>query len=76
MLLNFALFDIFKKLPDGTMVWQTFVSGELEAECKLRELNGRSNGAEFLAIDIQSGKPLPMIGPRKSQLAIKKAANG
>jgi hypothetical protein len=75
MLLNFALFDIFKRLPDGTMVWQTFVSGEFEAECKVRELNGRSNG-EFLAIDIQSGKPLPMIAPRKSQLAIKKAANG
>jgi hypothetical protein len=68
-------FDIFEKLPDGSLIWRTCVSGQFEAERKLRELNERSN-SEFLAIDIQSGKPLPMAAPRKSQLAIKKAANG
>jgi hypothetical protein len=68
-------FDIFEKLPDRTMVWRTFVCGQFEVECKLQELIGHSNN-EFLAIDIQSGKPFPMAAPRKSQPAFKKAANG
>jgi hypothetical protein len=68
-------FDIFEKLPDGTKVWRTFVSGQFEAERKLQELTEHSSN-EFLVIDIQSGKPLPIAAPRKSQLTIKKAANG
>jgi len=68
-------FDIFEKLSDGTTVWRTFVSGQFEAERKLQELAEHSRN-EFVLIDIQSGKPLPMVAPRKSQLAIKKAANG
>jgi len=68
-------FDIFEKLPNGSTVSRICVSGQFEAERKLRELIERSNN-EFLAIDIQSGKPFPMVAPRKSQLAIKRAANG
>ena len=75
MLLDFALFDIFEKLPDGSMIWRTFVSGQLEVERKLLELTERSSN-EFLAIEVQSGKPLPIIAPRKSRQEIKKAANG
>jgi hypothetical protein len=67
-------FDIFEKFPDGTTAWRTFVSGQFEAERKLQELSERS-GNEFVLIDIQSGKPLPMMPPRKSQPAIRKAAN-
>jgi hypothetical protein len=68
-------FDIFEKLPDGTMVWRTFVCGRFEVERTLQELAERSNN-EFLAIEIQSGKPLPMITPRKSQHVIRKVASG
>jgi hypothetical protein len=68
-------FDIFEKLPNGSTVWRTCVSGQFEAERKLQELIEHSNH-EFLAIDIQSGRPFPMVAPRKSQLAIKKAVNG
>jgi hypothetical protein len=75
MPLELALFDIFEKLSDGSMVWRTFVTGQYEVERKLLELTERSNN-EFLAIDVQSGKPLPMISPRKSRPEIKKAANG
>jgi hypothetical protein len=67
-------FDIFEKFPDGTTAWRTFVSGQFEAERKLQELAEHSRN-EFVLIDIQSGKPLPMIAPRKSQSAIDKVAN-
>jgi len=68
-------FNIFEKFPDGSTVWRASVSGQFEAKRKLQELSERSNN-EFLAIDIQSGKPLPLIAPRKSQPAIRKVANG
>ena len=67
-------FDIIEKFPDGTTGWRTFVSGQFEAERKLQELAEHSRN-EFVLIDIASGKPLPMIPPRKSQSAIRRVAN-
>jgi hypothetical protein len=67
-------FDVFEKLSDGTVVWRTFVCGQFEAERKLQELAEHSRN-EFVLIDIQSGKPLPMIAPRKSKSPIHKVAN-
>jgi hypothetical protein len=68
-------FDIIEKFPDGSMIWRTCVLGQFEAERKLQELAEHSKN-EFLAVDIQSGEPLPIVAPQKSRYAIKKAANG
>jgi hypothetical protein len=68
-------FDIIEKFLDGSMIWRTFVFGQFEAERKLQELAEHSKN-EFLAVDIESGEPLPAITPQKSRQVIKKAANG
>ncbi len=68
-------FDIIEKFPDGSMIWRTCVLGQFEAERKLQELAEHSKN-EFLAVDIESGEPLPRITPQKSRQVIKEAANG
>ena len=68
-------FDIFEKAPDGSMIWRTCVFGKFEAERKLHELAEHSKN-QFLAVDIESGEPLPRIAPQKSRQAIRKAAAG
>jgi hypothetical protein len=68
-------FDIFEKLPNGSTVWRTFVSGQFEAERKVQELAEHSSN-EFLVIDIQTSKPFPIVGPKTSRQPLKKAANG
>jgi hypothetical protein len=68
-------FDIIEKFPDGSMIWRTCVFGQFEAERKLQELAEHSKN-EFLAVDIESGEPLPTITPQKSRQVIKKAASG
>jgi hypothetical protein len=68
-------FDVIEKFPDGSMIWRTCVCGQFEAERKLQELAEHSKN-EFLAVDIESGEPLPLVTPQKSRQVIKKAANG
>jgi hypothetical protein len=68
-------FDIIEKAPDGSKIWRTCVFGQFEAERKLQELAEHSKN-EFLAIDIQSGEPLPRVTPQKSRQVIRKAATG
>jgi len=68
-------FDIIEKFPDGSMIWRTCVFGQFEAERKLQELAEHSKN-EFLAIDIESGEPLPIVRPQKSRQVIRKAATG
>jgi len=68
-------FDIFEKSPDGSMIWRTCVFGKFEAERKLHELAEHSKN-QFLAVDIESGEPLPMTAPQKSRQALRKSATG
>jgi hypothetical protein len=68
-------FDIIEKFPDGSMNWRTCVLGQFAAERKLQELAEHSKN-EFLAVEIESGEPLPTIAPQKSLQVIKKAASG
>jgi hypothetical protein len=68
-------FDIIEKSSDGSMIWRACVFGKFEAERKVQELAEHSKN-EFLAVDIQSGEPLPIVTPQKPRYAIKKAANG
>jgi hypothetical protein len=68
-------FDIIEKSSDGSMTWLTCVFGQFEAERKLQELAEHSKN-EFLAIEIQSGKPLPLVRPQKSRTATRNAATG
>ena len=35
-------YDIFEKLPDGSMVWKTTITGHEAAIAKLREIAGKS----------------------------------
>ena len=57
-------FDIFEKTPDGSLIWRTCVFGKFEAERKLHELAEHSKN-QFLAVDIESGEPLPRVAPQK-----------
>jgi hypothetical protein len=68
-------FDIFEKAPDGSMIWRTCVFGKFEAERKLHELAEQSQN-QFLAVDIETGEPLPKVAPQKSRQALRKSATG
>lgn len=68
-------FDIFEKATDGSMIWRTCVFGKFEAERKLDELAEHSKN-QFLAVDIESGEPLPRVAPQKSRQALRKSATG
>ena len=68
-------FDIIEKFPDGSMIWRTCVFGQFEAERMLQELGVHSEN-EFLAVDIESGEPLPTVAPKKSRPEFRKAATG
>jgi hypothetical protein len=68
-------FDIIEKFSDGSMMWRACVFGQFEAERKLQELAEHSKN-QFLAVDIESGEPLPMTAPQKSRQALRKSATG
>jgi hypothetical protein len=68
-------FDIFEKAADGTMIWRTCVFGKFEAERKLHELAEHSTN-QFLAVDIETGEPLPRVAPQKSRDIFRKSATG
>ena len=67
--------DIFEKLADGSSIWRTCASGQVDAQQKLQNLVDRSEN-EFYSIDIETGKLLPFnlarSNPRKQ---LKRAAN-
>jgi hypothetical protein len=68
-------FDIFEKFPDGSLTWRACAFGQYEAKRKLQELAEHSEN-EFLAVDIESGEPLPAVTAQKSRQAIRKAVAG
>ena len=68
-------FDIFEKFPDGSIIWRACAFGQFEAERKLQELAEHSKN-QVLAVDIESGEPLPAVAPQKSRPVIMKAATG
>ena len=53
-------YDIFEKLPDGSLMWRLCVSGSYDAERKLQDLAEHSEN-EFFAIDVLAGDLLPFI---------------
>ena len=67
-------FDIFEKFPDESITWRACAFGQFETERKLQELAEHSKN-QFLAVDIESGEPLPAV-PQKSRPVIRKAATG
>jgi hypothetical protein len=68
--------DIFEKLADGTCIWRTCASGELDAQQKLQNLADCSEN-EFFLIDIETGGILRFeLGHSNSRKQIKRAANG
>jgi hypothetical protein len=72
MLRNFDIIEVF---PDGSTMWRACVFGQFEAERKLQELAEHSKN-QFLAVDIESGEPLPTVAPQKSRPVIRKAVTG
>jgi hypothetical protein len=69
-------FDLFEKLADGSSIWRTCASGQLDAEQKLKNLADHSEN-EFYSIDIETGELLPFNSARShSRKQLTRAANG
>ena len=51
-------FDLFEKLADGSSIWRTCASGQIDAQQKLQNLADHSEN-EFYSIDIETGELLP-----------------
>jgi hypothetical protein len=67
--------DIFEKLADGTCIWRTCASGELDAQRKLHNLADNSEN-EFFLVDIETGGILQFeLGHTNSRKKLKRAAN-
>jgi hypothetical protein len=58
-------YDIFEKLPDGSIVWIACICGMGNAEKWLRELGSKSNN-DFFALNHKDGTA-PAIPPGKSR---------
>jgi hypothetical protein len=65
-------FHIFEKLPDGSTIFRTRVSGQFAAERKLQELAEHSMN-EFAAIDIKTGRSL--AEPKTTRQMTSKTTN-
>jgi hypothetical protein len=60
-------YDIFEKLPDGTVIWRACVFGKFDAERRAQELSKHSEN-EFTAIYIEPGtrsSQIVELGPKK-----------
>jgi hypothetical protein len=69
-------FDLFEKLADGSSIWRTCASGQIDAQQKLQNLADHSNN-EFYSIDIESAELLPFkLARSDSRKQLKRAANG
>jgi hypothetical protein len=68
-------FDLFEKLADGSSIWRTCASGQIDAQQKLQNLADSSKN-EFYSIDIVTGELLPFKAPRSNPLdQLKRAAS-
>jgi hypothetical protein len=69
-------FDLFEKFADGSSLWRTCASGQIDAQQKLQNLADHSEN-EFYSIDIETGELLPFnIARSNSRKQLKRAANG
>jgi hypothetical protein len=68
-------FDIYEKLPKGSLVWRTCAFGKYQAERKLQDLAEHSEN-EFFAIDIQTGELWPPNAAKGLRRAVTNALNG
>ena len=69
-------FDLFEKFADGSSLWRTCASGQIDAQQKLQNLADHSEN-EFYSIDIETGELLPFnLAPSNSRKQLKRAANG
>ena len=62
-------YDIFEKLPDGSLVWRACVSGAYDAERRVRELTEISNH-QCYALNLAAGDNRPLIAklPRRESV--------
>jgi hypothetical protein len=68
-------FDLFEKLPDGSSIWRTCVSGRFEAQQRLQNLADHSEN-EFYSIDIETGELLHFnLARSNSGKQLKRAAS-
>jgi hypothetical protein len=68
-------FDLFEKLADGSSIWRTCASGQMDAQQKLQNLANHSEN-EFYSIDIETGELLPFKLARSNSHDQSKAAAG
>jgi hypothetical protein len=69
-------FDLFEKFADGSSLWRTCASGQIDAQQKLQNLADHSEN-EFYSIDIETGELLPFnLARSNSRKQLKRAANG
>ncbi len=53
-------YDLFEKMPDGSLIWRDFVEGREKARLKLTRLSAFSPN-EFRAIHIQTNKVVARV---------------
>jgi hypothetical protein len=58
-------FDLFEKLADGSSIWRTCASGQIDVQQKLQDLADHSEN-EFYSIDIETGELLPFKSARSN----------
>lgn len=68
-------FDVYERLPNGSLTWRTCVFGRFEVDRKLQELKEHSDN-EFVAIDIQTGELWPPTASERVRRAITNAMSG
>jgi hypothetical protein len=69
-------FDLFEKFADGSSLWRTCASGQIDAQQKLQNLADHSEN-EFYSIDIETGELLRFnLARSNSRKQLKRAANG
>ena len=68
-------FDLFEKLADGSSIWRTCASGQIDAQQELQNLADHSKN-EFYSIDIETGELLPFkVAPSDYRNQWKRAAS-
>jgi hypothetical protein len=68
-------FDLFEKFSNGSSVWRTCASGQIDAQQKLQHLADHSEN-EFYSIDIETGELQPFkLARSNSSKELKRAAS-
>jgi hypothetical protein len=58
-------FGLFEKLAEGSSIWRSCASGQLDAQQKLQNLAGRSENT-FYSIHIEIGELIPFTIARSN----------